>query len=95
MKLMRNTVIALVSGFPIISTGALSAQQDWQRAMLHSPSSAQLKMERRGRVFIYDGLDEAEVDRAMDTQFGRVDNMMFIRTKKKTEGGEAPVDEDC
>jgi hypothetical protein len=95
MKIIRNTVIALVFGYPFISTGALSAQQDWQRAMLHSPSAAQLKMERRGRVFIYDGLDEAEVDRAMDSQFGRVDNMMFVRTQKKTESGEAPADEDC
>ena len=31
----------------------------------------------------------------MDAQFGRVDNMMFLRTKKTTEGGEENTDDDC
>ena len=95
MKSIGNVVVVLTLGCLTSATGALAAEQDWQQAMLHNPSAAQLEMERRGRVFIYDGLEDVEVDRAMDAQFGRVDNMMFIRTKKTTEGGEENTDDDC
>ena len=95
MKSNRNLVVALALGCLVLATAAPAAQRDWQTTMLHNPSAAQLKMEQRGRVFIYDGLEEAEVDRAMDTQFGRVDTMMFIRTKKTTEGGDENTDDDC
>jgi len=95
MKSNRNIVVALALGCLVLATAVPAAQRDWQTTMLHNPSAAQLKMEQRGRVFIYDGLQEAEVDRAMDTQFGRVDTMMFIRTKKTTEGGDESTDDDC
>lgn len=64
----------------------------WERRQLHHPSDKLLKMERRGRVTIYDGLQETEVKRAMDEQFDRIDRMMFIRIK--TEDGHG-LDDGC
>ena len=58
MKSIGNVVVVLTLGCLTSATGALAAEQDWQQAMLHNPSAAQLEMERRGRVFIYDGLDD-------------------------------------
>jgi hypothetical protein len=79
------------------STAALSAPEgDWQLAMVHNPSSGQLKVEERGRVYIYDRLPDTEVELAMNTQFDRLDNMMFVRTTVVTPEGETEVaDDDC
>lgn len=64
----------------------------WERRQLHHPSDKLLKMEQRGRVTIYDGLQESEVNKAMDEQFDRIDRMMFIRMK--TEDGYG-LDDGC
>lgn len=95
MLFHKTIVTALIlGGLTLPGTGS-AAEADWQTAMLQNPSAAQLAIERRGRVFIYDGLREIDVDRAMDTQFERVQNMMFIRTQRASEAGEDGVDDDC
>ena len=63
-------------------------------SMLHEPSPAQLRMERRGRVFIYDRMQDADVDVAMNTQFDRIERMMFVRTQQTTPAGETEGDDD-
>ena len=63
--------------------------------MLQNPSAAQRAIEQRGRVFIYDGVRQDDVDRAMDTQFERLENMMFIRIQRATATGEVEPDDDC
>jgi len=67
---------------------------DWQLGMIHDPSDAQLRVEERGRVYIYDGVYDTEVKLAMDTQFNRLDNMMFVRTKVATPEGETETEDD-
>lgn len=68
---------------------------DWALKQLHNPSSALLAQEARGQVTIFDGLPVDEVDQALDQQFGRIDRMMFVRTRYPTPG-EAPAhDSDC
>lgn len=62
---------------------------------LHNPSATVLLAEAKGRVTIYDGLQNEEVEQALDDQFGRIDNMMFIRTKMTQPNGDAQVDDDC
>lgn len=68
---------------------------NWQETQLLTPSEAQLERERRGRVVIYDGLYEHLVDNALDTQFGRIDSMMFIRMLRTDANGDDWADDDC
>ncbi len=88
---------ATVLGSLIWNSGALSAEnEDWQLAMLFDPSATQLKVEERGRVFIYDGIKSTDVQRVMDSQFHRLDSMMFIRTQSVSADGDVESeDDDC
>ena len=95
MLFHKTTVIASILGGLILPGTGSAADGDWQTAMLQNPSAAQLAIERRGRVFIYDGLRETDVDRVMDTQFERLENMMFIRTQRASGAGDDGVDDDC
>lgn len=81
-----------VTGLSIAST---SNAEDWQRNQLLNPSAGQLAAEKRGRVAIYDGLHESTVDTALDNQFGRIENMMFIRVARTSPNGDEWVDDDC
>lgn len=89
-------ILGAIAATALVSSHTIAAGQadDWQIAMLNNPSVAQLNMEARGRVFIYDGLHEADIDNAMDSQFNRVERMMFVRTQyaQKPEENEAPDD---
>jgi hypothetical protein len=64
------------------------ALHDWQVQRLMKPSPRDLGKERKGSVYIYDGLTEREVDTALDTQFPRIQNMMFVGTVKTDTHGE-------
>ncbi len=44
---------------------------------LFKPSESMLLAEQRGRVTIYDGLEHADVDRALDTQFDRIGSRAY------------------
>jgi hypothetical protein len=65
----------------------LAAADRWQERMLFDPPPSQLAAEQRGRIMIYDGMTEAQVARAMDSQFDRIDSMMFVRTIHTDERG--------
>lgn len=89
-----HTVVltVLIAGLLPLSTPAVAG--DWQEKMLFSPSDSQLELEQRGRVMIYDGLTEKQIARAMDTQFDRIESMMFVRTIKTDEHGEVMRDDE-
>jgi len=70
------------------------ADSDFQHRVLFSPSNSQLKAEARGRVMIYDGLDNAEIERAFDEQFNRIENMLFVRTRSTEPDGEFSYEDD-
>ncbi len=67
----------------------------YSRTLLFNPSRSQIEAESRGRVTIYDGLDDSDVDTALDTQFGRIDSMMFVRTRHTLKDGSVEEDDDC
>ena len=87
-------LVSLFLMLPLLQGQSLAAE-DFQEHRLLSPTAAQERMEQQGRVYIYDGLHEETVDRAMDTQFDRVQNMMFVGTRYTTETGEVYASNDC
>ena len=68
---------------------------DFYESVLLNPSEAVLRAESNGRVTIYDGLDDRVVDRALDTQFERIDSMMFVRTRESLPDGSIEVEDGC
>ena len=94
MNAKKYTAAWIVAALLWSSVGWASQSGEWQLAMLHDPSPAQLKTENRGRVFIYDRLHDAEVELAMNTQFDRIERMMFVRTQQTTQDGETETAED-
>lgn len=49
---------------------------------LFQPTPAELQAEKAGRIYIYEGLRESDVDRAMTEEFDRLDSMMFVRMQR-------------
>ena len=73
---------AVAVGLGSVSGAAQSKDlRDVELRRLFQPTSAELRQEQSSRVYIYDGLKEADIDRAMQEQFQRVDSMMLIRVK--------------
>jgi len=66
----------------------------YQLGLLFDPSDSQLRAESRGRVMIYDRLDSEDVDRALETQFDRIEHMMFTRTRSEQPDGKGIVEDD-
>ena len=75
---------------------AANPNESFQYNTLFDPTPARLKAEERGRVMIYDGLDNALVERALDEQFDRIEHMMFIRTRQSSSDDDnaATADDD-
>jgi hypothetical protein len=98
MKKIRHIILSAALLGTIAGPSAAAAGENepdsWQLKQLHTPSTALRKAEQRGRVTIYEGLQVAEVDRALDGQFERIENMMFVRTKHPTPEGEVVVEDD-
>jgi hypothetical protein len=99
MKGKLFTALVLSAAIAAISPVVSAAEDDdsmraWQLSLLYEPSPAQLKVEDRGRVVIYDGLHGADIDRALDEQFERVENMMFVNTVITDPKGAPVTDPD-
>jgi len=72
----------------------IQAGQSWQEKMLFNPPTSQLEREKRGSIMIYDGLRDSQITRALDTQFDRIQSMMFICTIVTDSAGEALHDKE-
>jgi hypothetical protein len=90
-----STLIAVVLSAAGSGGTAMAVGDDYSQNALLNPSESILLAEHRGRVTIFDGLDERVVDRALDTQFERIDRMMFVRTRYVQQDGSFEFDDDC
>jgi len=61
--------------------------RDIELRRLFEPTEAEREEEASGRIYIYDGLRDIDVEEAMDGEYERIENMMFIREKKTDEQG--------
>jgi len=96
---LRNACAVFIAGFclqamagGIASAGNKNVDYQWQLARLLSPTNAQLRYEKTGRVFIYNGMKSSDIDKAMDSAFDRIQNMMFINTIRTNDKGEPQID---
>lgn len=80
---------------PFAYAGDLDTDQglhDWQLRRLMQPTQHELRNEGLGRVYVYDGLTDREVERALNEHFGRIEFMMFMGTTKTDERGQVLKD---
>lgn len=83
---MRFFVAVLLLGG---MTGVWAADvREIELRRLFEPTQSELQQEAQGRVYIYDGLHDKDVERAMGKEFHRVESMMFIREKETDDAGE-------
>lgn len=93
--------------FVLLAVAAAAGQAadvtDIELRRLLEPTPSELAQEEIGRIYIYDGLRDVDIDHAMRDHFDRVEHMMFIRTKKtdqdgvpkrKEETGEVMLEDD-
>ena len=64
----------------------------WYMAMLFEPTPQQLQQERAGRIHIVDGLNDREVNRALDEQFHRMESLMFTGVVVTDSKGKPVID---
>lgn len=79
---------------PLSHAGSSGNIKRWQNSVLFNPSPAQLKREQSGSIMIYDGLSDRVVDSALDSQFDRINSMMFTRVIVTDEQGDNLIDPD-
>jgi len=91
----RQIIIAIFISVLSMMPLHASTQDSYQERILFSPDPDILQAESRGRIMIYDGLRNETVEVALDHQFDRIENMMFVRTVYVQENGEYEVDDDC
>ena len=90
-----RALIGLLMGLLLAPVATTAGEADrFQQNALFNPGDSQLQAEARGRIMIYDGLDNNVVERAMDEQFNRIENMMFVRIRNTQPSGEVSYDDD-
>ncbi len=82
------TAFTLGTGMAAAANADSASMQSWQTARLFAPTQADRKSEDKGRVMIYDGMTDKDVERALDEQFDRIDHMMFTRVVITDDSGE-------
>lgn len=94
MHNLNNLISITVIAMALYAGNSRADVLDWYKQQLFEPGGQQLAMEQRGRVMIYDGLPDTEVQRALDEQFQRIQSMMFTGTVVTDEQGEPVRDRE-
>ncbi|MDH5600437.1 MAG: hypothetical protein OEY78_03930 [Gammaproteobacteria bacterium] len=72
----------------------LDSTDKWQVNRLFQPTESQKKKEQQdGQIMIYDGLRDTTIAKALDSNFDRIQNMMFTRVVVTRLSGQPEVDE--
>jgi len=85
---LLSTALALAAPLP----AAAADVSEIELRRLFEPTKAERAEEEKGQIYIYEGVRDTDVQRALDEEFERVQNMMFIRTIKTDDEGEAERD---
>jgi hypothetical protein len=91
LRLLSGLLLSIVLAPPTMAAGA---NDSFQYHALFNPTESELMAEARGRVMIYDGLDNKVVERALDEQFDRIEHMMFIRIHEAPSNDDGPTTND-
>jgi hypothetical protein len=102
MRLLKRLLMFILMAAPApvlllpLSTSSVQAADlhAWYVSMLFEPTPLQLQQERAGRIHIYDGLRDTEVNRALDEQFERLESIMFTRVVVTDSAGNPVTDPD-
>ena len=86
--MIKLAEMGLVAAALLLGQAVNAEESAWQTNALFHPSPRQLEAEHNGRVMIYHRLADTEVAKAMDTQFDRIESMMFTGTVVTDDGGE-------
>lgn len=70
---------------------AQSNLEQWQLRRLNDPSEHERMHERKGNVYIYEGLTDRDVEAALERNFDRIQYMMFLGTLKTDPAGSLLV----
>jgi hypothetical protein len=100
MKILACTLIAgmLCPSLSAADEHLVLTSEEYQIRRLLEPSPAELAREVKGSVYIYDGLQNEDIEAALDREFDRMEFMMFIRIKDRKPDGEVVSyhdDDDC
>lgn len=82
-------LLALGIGAAGSASAESPAARAWKVNRLMNPGDGDRAIEAKGRVMIYSGLTDREVELAMDEHFDRIENMMFVRTVVTDDEGQA------
>lgn len=101
---LNNSISITTLLFLVILSGSIQAEESvadvelletadkWQVNRLFEPTTNQRKKETQGKIVIYDGLRDTTVKNALDTNFNRIENMMFTRVIVTDESGQPEHD---
>jgi len=89
------TLSNLICAASVTTLATTCLADDWQMRRLHQPTPEEIGKEQTGQIFIYDGLQESQVDTALENDFHRIENMMFIRTRYVINQSEEVLDDGC
>jgi hypothetical protein len=91
--LALTTLIGTASAAADLSPQVTDLQK-WQLRRLLLPNERELEHERKGNVYIYEGLTDRQVEDALSTHFDRIEYMLFLGTKRTDESGKLLHKED-
>lgn len=103
-NLLNNSISITTLFFLAVLSGSIQAEESlgdialldtadkWQVNRLLEPTTYQRKKESQGQIMIYDGLRDTAVKNALDTNFDRIENMMFTRVIITDESGQPELD---